>query len=113
MVVQITEATVSPLTKSTSSRVQADLMWAKMMELHQHVQQYSKEATGRKIRRHCAYCKFKTGWYCKTCKVYCCPEMKSVKQPRNCYKEHILEAHPSFKLNQLFQIVNFDSLDQF
>jgi hypothetical protein len=32
-------------------------------------------------------------------KVYCCPEMKSSKQPRNCYKEHILEAHPSFKMN--------------
>ena len=99
MVVEVTEATVSPLTKSTSFRVHADFMWAKMKELHQHVQQDSKEATWRKIRRHCAYCKFNTGWYCKTCKVYCCPEMKSGKQPRNCYKEHILEAHPSFNLN--------------
>jgi hypothetical protein len=99
LVVAVTEATVSPLTKSTASRVNYDLMWVKMMELHQHVQQDITEATGRKIRRHCAFCKLKTGWYCKTCKVYCCPEMKSSKQPRNCYKEHILEAHPSFKMN--------------
>jgi hypothetical protein len=99
LVVAITQATVSPLTKSTSSKVHADMMWLKMMELHQHVQQDSTEATGRKIRRHCNYCKFKTGWYCTTCKVYCCPEMKNSKKPRNCYKEHILEAHPSFKIN--------------
>ena len=53
--VEVTEATVSPLTKSTSSRVNNDLMWVKMMELHPHVQQDSTEATGRKIRRHCLF----------------------------------------------------------
>ncbi len=66
LVVEITEATVSPLTKS--SKVHPDMMWLKMMELHQHVQQDSTEATRRKIRWHCNYCKFKTGWYCETCK---------------------------------------------
>jgi hypothetical protein len=50
LVVAVTEATVSPLTKSTASRVNYDLMWVKMMELHQHVQQDITEATGRKIR---------------------------------------------------------------
>ena len=94
LIVEITEAAVSPLTKSTASK---DLMWLKLVELHQHVQQERTEATGRKIRRHCHYCKAKTGWYCKTCKVYCCPEIKNCKQPRNCYEEHVLEAHPSFK----------------
>jgi hypothetical protein len=98
IVVEVTETTISPLTKSTSSKVQYDLMWAKMMELHQHVQQDSTETTGRKIRRHFAFCKLKTGWFCKTCKVYCCPDMKGGKQPRNCYKEHILQAYPSFKV---------------
>jgi hypothetical protein len=44
--------------KSASSRVQADIMWAKMMDLHQHVehaQHVSIEATGRKIRLHYAF----------------------------------------------------------
>jgi hypothetical protein len=50
LVVAVTEATVSPLTKPTASKVNSDLMWLKMMELHQHVQQDSTEATGRKIR---------------------------------------------------------------
>jgi hypothetical protein len=50
LVVAVTEVTVSPLTKSASSRVNSDLMMVKMMELHQHVQQDSTEATGRKIR---------------------------------------------------------------
>jgi hypothetical protein len=46
LVLEVTEATVSTLTKSTSSRVNADLMWVKMMELHQHVQQDNQDATG-------------------------------------------------------------------
>ncbi len=82
------------------------MMWLKMMKLHQHVQQDSTVATGRKIRWHCNYCKFKTGWYCKICKVYCCPEMKNSKQPRNCHREHILETQPSFKINQFYYIFN-------
>ena len=44
--VEVMETTISPLTKSTSSKVQYDLMWEKMMELHQHVQQDSTEITG-------------------------------------------------------------------
>ena len=43
VVVEVMETTISPLTKSTSSKVQYDLMWEKMMELHQHVQQDSTE----------------------------------------------------------------------
>jgi hypothetical protein len=104
LVVEISDATVSPLTnglsKSTiSKKVREDAIWMQLLELHKHVQQDSKEATGRKIRRHCSVCKSKTGWYCVPCKMYCCPELKNSKTPRNCYKEHILEAHPSFKLN--------------
>jgi hypothetical protein len=49
LVVEVTEATVSPLTKSASSTVKIFLMSLKMMELHPHVQQESREATGRKI----------------------------------------------------------------
>jgi hypothetical protein len=100
-VVEISEATVSPLastlTKSTASKkVQADALWMQLMELHKHEQIDGVEATGRKIRRHCAFCKNKTGWQCKTCKVYCCPEMTKCKKPWNCYKEHPIAAHPSY-----------------
>jgi hypothetical protein len=96
LVVEVTEASISLLTESTSSKIQYDLMRAKMMELHQPMQQDTTESTGRKIRHYCAFCKLKAGWLCKTCKVYCCPEIKGGKQPRNCYKEHMLQAHPSF-----------------
>jgi len=102
LVVEFSETTVSPLTNghsrfTTSKKVREDAIWMQLVELHQHVQQDSTEARGRKIRWHCDFCKLKTGWFCNTCKVYCCPEMKGGKQPRNCYKEHILQAHPSFK----------------
>ncbi len=49
LVVEIIEATVSPLIKSTL-KVHADFMLVKMIELHEHVQQDSAEATERKIR---------------------------------------------------------------
>jgi hypothetical protein len=87
LVVEITVTTVSPLTniqsKSMSSKeVWEDAIWIKLLELHKHVQQQSTEATGRNIRRHCSICKSKMGWYCQTCKVYCCPEIKDSKIPR-------------------------------
>jgi hypothetical protein len=102
LIVKLSDTTVSPLTSTNNSsaklkQIQADAIWMQVLELHKHVQQQSTEATGRKIRRHCAFCKNKTGWYCSTCNVYCCPEMKNCKEPRNCYKQHILAVHPKFK----------------
>jgi len=102
--IHIAETTVSPLTshqtKSTSSKqIQTDVVWMQLLELHKHVQQDGTEATGRKIRHRCEFCQSKTGWYCKPCNVYCCPELKLTKKPRHCYKEHVLDKHPSLKLN--------------
>jgi hypothetical protein len=98
----VSETTVSPLTSTNTSstkvkQAQAEALWMQVLELHKHVQQQTTESTGRKIRRHCAFCKNKTGWYCSTCNVYCCPEIKNSKEPRNCYKQHILTVHPKFK----------------
>jgi hypothetical protein len=102
--IHIAETTVSHLTshqtKSTSSKqIQTDVVWMQLLELHKHVQQDGTEATGRKIRRRCEFCRSKTGWYCKPCNVYCCPALKTTKKPWHCYKEHVLDKHPSLKLN--------------
>jgi hypothetical protein len=98
----VSETAISPLTSTNSSstkvkQAQAQAIWMQVLELHKHVQQQTTESTGRKIRRHCAFCKNKTGWYCSTCNVYCCPEIKNSKEPRNCYKQHILKVQPNFK----------------
>ncbi len=82
LAVELSETNVSPLTSTNNSsanikQIQADAIWLQVLELHKHVQQQSIEATGRKIRRHCAFCKNKTGLYCSTCNVYCCSEMKN------------------------------------
>jgi hypothetical protein len=37
------------------------------------------------------------GWHCSACNVYCCPELKNCKEPRNFYKQHVLAVHPNFK----------------
>jgi hypothetical protein len=93
---------VSPLTSTFTSstkakEAQAEALWVQVMQLHKHIQQQTTESSGCKLKRHCDFCKNKTGWYCSTCNVYCCPEMKGGKEPRYCYKQHILEVHPKFK----------------
>jgi hypothetical protein len=94
LMVEVSETTVSPFTNiqsrsTTSKKVREDTLFVQLVELHKQVQQESKEVTGRKIRWHCSI-KRKTGWHSITCTVYCCPEIKNTKTPRNCYKEHIL-----------------------
>jgi hypothetical protein len=89
---------ISTFTSSTKAKeAQAEALWIHVMQLHKHIQQQTTESSGRKLRRHGAFCKNKTGWYCSTCNVYCCPEMKNCKEPHNCYKQHILEVHPKFE----------------
>jgi len=55
LVVEISDTTVSPLTNGqsrskTSIKVREFTIWMELVLLHQHVQQDSTEATGRKIR---------------------------------------------------------------
>jgi hypothetical protein len=67
LIFEMTEATVSPLTKSMASK---DIMWLKVMGLHQHVQQVSVEAIRRKSDGTATNARPRpVGWYC-------CPEME-------------------------------------
>jgi hypothetical protein len=64
----VSETAISPLTSTNTSstkvkqaQAQAQAIWMQVLELHKHVQQQSTESTGRKIKRHCAFCKTKRG----------------------------------------------------
>jgi hypothetical protein len=100
----VSEISMSPLTSTATNsakvkQAQAEAVWLQVLDLHKHVQQQATEASGRKIRRHCAFSKNKTGWYCSTCNIYCCPEITNSKAPRTCFKDHVLKVHPNLKLN--------------
>jgi hypothetical protein len=95
---EVSETSMTPLTSTATNsakvkQAQAEAVWLQVLDLHKHVQQQATEASERKIRRHCAFCKNKTVWYCSTCNIYCCPEITNPKEPRNCFKDHVLKVH--------------------
>jgi hypothetical protein len=61
-VLDVSKTAINPetSTKTSSTKVkqaQAETIWMQVLELHKHAQQQTTESTGRKIRRHCAFCK--------------------------------------------------------
>jgi hypothetical protein len=95
------QVSVSPLTSpggDQAKKIEAELLWVKMMKEHKHMKSDITEKTGRFRRCRCTQCHKKTRWYCGLCNVYCCPETTTDGETRYCYKQHIIKIHSSIGL---------------
>jgi hypothetical protein len=72
---------------------QKELLMLELMSLHPHAKTNDMEKTGRRKRYRCSICKRKTSWFCSNCNKYVCADKKIGE--KNCYRNHILQCHPS------------------